>query len=550
MFKTVRARITVCFGGGITILFLLFGITGYQVLCDYLVEMQQQNQERLAESLCSSISFFRQNCESEIEKLADHEALTSLSPFIWEEENRQLELETWMKEFAAEHEFIHNMYLINQQYEVVGTGSAKKVRTYLIDRISTAERYDGKIVWDSGYDTSSMMAFEKFHFPGAEDKAAYLFIQIDNSQILDLFNKFRLQNSQRFSLKGIMNGFEVTEQGFFYNYYDNYAELLHTEIPIGDWNLRTWSDKHLILGPAKELFRKMINVLLAALLAAAVISVWLAAKLTKPIKSMKESMERYGKGDFSAKVEATGKDEIGSLANLLNQMSEQISELFERVKKEEEQSRRLELQTMVYQINPHFLYNTLDSVNMLARKSGDNKVAELVTDLSRLFRLGLNQGRDMISVRDELMHVMYYLKIQKIRFDDQLFWEIEAEPDIMDYEITKFILQPIAENAIYHGVKSKEEPGYLKITARAEGEYLIFTVEDTGNGMDTKSLQKLKLRINSEQTARRDERGFGMWNVNQRIRLCYGGDCGIEVESVESRGTKVILRVLSSPAGK
>ena len=544
MFKTVRAKITVCFGGAITILFLLFGVTGYQVLCDYLVEMQQQNQERLAQSLCSSISFFRQKCENEMEKLAENEAFLSQMPLLWEEGEPRGGLEAWMKEYIKNHDFIHNMYVINQAYEVVGTGDSRKVRTYLVDRISTAERHEGNVVWDSGYDTASMMAFEKLEPAGEEGKAAYLFLQINNSHILDMFSKFRLQNSQRFSLKGLRNGFEVTEQGFFYNYYDNYAELLHTEITIGDWYLRTWSDKHLILGPAKELFSKMVKVLLTALLAAAAISIWLAARLTKPIKSMKESMERYGKGDFSAKVEPTGRDEISSLGRLLNQMADQISELFERVKKEEAQSRRLELQTMVYQINPHFLYNTLDSVNMLARKNGDRKVAELVTDLSRLFRLGLNQGRDMVTVRDELMHVIYYLKIQKVRFDDQLIWEMETEPDILDYEITKFILQPIVENAIYHGVKSKEGSGYLKVSAGEDGEFLIFTVEDTGNGMDPESLAKLQKRINSEQTARCDERGFGMWNGNQRIKLCYGETCGIEVESEENRGMKVTLRVL------
>lgn len=355
MFKTVRAKITVCFGGAITILFLLFGVTGYQVLCDYLVEMQQQNQERLAQSLCSSISFFRQNCENEMEKLAENEAFLSQMPLLWEEGEPRGGLEAWMKEYIKNHDFIHNMYVINQAYEVVGTGDSRKVRTYLVDRISTAERHEGNVVWDSGYDTASMMAFEKLEPAGEEGKAAYLFLQINNSHILDMFSKFRLQNSQRFSLKGLRNGFEVTEQGFFYNYYDNYAELLHTEITIGDWYLRTWSDKHLILGPAKELFSKMVKVLLTALLAAAAISIWLAARLTKPIKSMKESMERYGKGDFSAKVEPTGRDEISSLGRLLNQMADQISELFERVKKEEAQSRRLELQTMVYQINPHFL---------------------------------------------------------------------------------------------------------------------------------------------------------------------------------------------------
>ncbi len=543
MFKTIRAKIAVCFGGVIIFLFLLFGATGYRVLCDYLIDMQQQNQERLTQSLCSSISFFRQNCEKQMELLHEDPELSTLIYFMWEDKENRKELESWLDSYREKHDFIMNLYIINQAYEVIGTDDVKKVRTYLIDRISTAERYEGKAVWDSGYDTSSMMIFEKLNIEKANGKAAYLFLQIDNSQILDLFHKFRLQNSQRFSLKGATNGFEVTEQGFFYKYYDNYKELLHTEFMIEDWYLRTWSDKYFIMGPAKQLLEKMISVLIVALVVSIFVSIGLAEKLTKPINSMKQSMECYGKGDFSAKVSVTGIDEIGSLGKLLNQMAGQISQLFERVKQEEEQSRRLELQTMIYQINPHFLYNTLDSVNMIARKNGDIKVAELVTDLSRLFRISLNQGRDTISVQNELMHIIYYLRIQKFRFEEQFTWEIKAEPEVMDYEITKFILQPIVENAIYYGIKQKEEPGYLNVTVSEEQEFLYFTIEDTGKGMDENTLRILVERMESESNTEYNSRGFGLWNVNQRIKLCYGEQCGIRIESQKNKGTKIILKI-------
>lgn len=546
MFRTIKSKIIVCFSGAIMVLFLLFGVIGYQVLSDYQIDIQQESQEKLAESLCSSILFFRQNVEDAVNELLEGEEIADLFSVSKEEGERQ-ELERWMKIYKEEQTWVHDMFLIDQAYEIVGTRNDKeKVRTYLIDRISTAERYAGDIVWDSGYDTKSMMVFGKIQSNQEDGKAMYLFLQIENEQILSLFNQFRFQNSQRFSLKGIRNGFEVTEQGFFYRYYDNYEELLHTDIELGDWYLRTWSDKTLILGPAREALKKLVVVLVAALFVTLGISILLAERITKPIKEMKKTMEWYGKGEFSAKVKIIGNDEISSLGRLLNQMSEQISELFSRVKKEEEQSRKLELQAMVYQINPHFLYNTLDSINILARQNGDDKVAELVTDLSRLFRLGLHQGQDMVTVRDEIMHVMYYLKIQKFRFDDQLVWEMHVSSHLMEYKIIKFIVQPIVENAIYHGIKSRDGAGCIRLSVEEDGDYLLLIVEDTGGGMSRESLEQLRVQMNQEVAESGQEKGFGMRNVHQRIKLCYGDSCGVELESKEGCGTRVTLRVLKT----
>ena len=543
MFKTIRCKVIFCFGLVLVSFFILLGVTSYQVLCDHLVGMQTQNQNRLAESLCSSIQFFRQNCENEAGGLLGDPEMMEILAQMKHEPDKAGEAGKRLERFKEDQSFVKDIYLINGSYTVAGTSDPRKVRTYLIDRISTAERYEGGVVWDSGYDTKSMMLFGKIEARESGSDPAYLFIQIDNGQILELFNQFRLQNSQRFSLKGVTNGFEVTEQGFFYNYYDNYNDLIHTEIVMGDWQLRTWSDKMMIMGPTRELMWKLVLVLAAAIIIAILTSIYVADRITKPIKKMKETIEHYGEGDFSAKADVVGRDEIASLAEILNQMSEQISDLFDRVKEEENQSRKLELQTLVYQINPHFLYNTLDSVNVLARQNKDYKVAEIVTDLSRLFRLGLHQGRDVVRVRDEIMHVTYYLKIQKLRFDDHLTWEIRTEPELMDYEITKFILQPIVENAIYHGVKSKDEPGHITVSVTEEGDFLLFTVEDTGYGMSEEVLGALRERINTGYPDNCGDRGFGMRNVNQRIRLCYGDECGIEVESEIGKGTRVTIRI-------
>jgi hypothetical protein len=541
MFRRIRSKIAVLFSIAIVFICIMFGISGFRVLRDYLIDMQQKNQERLSASLCSAISFFREECESDLKEVL-------IDPDIWEmiqEFEQTLEeesLRTWMEKYAYEHEKISNVYLITSSYKILGTSGSGKPSTYLTDRISTAERYGGDVVWDSGYDTGSMMLFGKIS-SGTEEKKAYLFFRIDNSQILKLFDQFRFQNSQRFSLKGVTNGFEVTEQGFYYNYYDNYKELLHTEIMMDDWNLRTWSDKALILGPTRDMSAMMVKVTMAALGLGIVLSVCIAQWITKPLKSMKKTMVKYGAGDFSVRVSVKGKDEIAALGHLLNQMAEQISDLVKRIKTEEDQRRRRELQTMIYQINPHFLYNTLDSVSILARRNKDAQVADIVTNLSRLFRLGLHQGRECVTVRDELSHVTYYLKIQKIRFEEYLNWEIEAAPEVMDYKTMKFILQPIVENAINHGLRAKGVPGYVRVSVRETEEDIIFTVSDTGNGMSPDTVRILRERIDWKTIDEQQEQGFGLWNVNQRVKLYYGDAYGITIESVQGKGTDVSVRI-------
>lgn len=545
MFKTIRGKIAVYFSMAIIFTCILFGISGYQILEEYLIQTQQNNQKRLAESLCSSISFFREKCENELNELLSDPALGRYAANMGDTKARA-GFEAWIKEFVWENEFVQDMYVIDPAYEIAGAGDASDVRNYLIDRISTAERYEGNVVWDSGYDTKSMILFGKSPARSAGERAAYVFFQIDNSQILEMFNEYRFQNSQRFSLKGETNGFEVTEQGFYYNYYDNYEELLHTELMIDDWKLKTWSDKSLILGPAVDMAVMMLRISFLIFGLGIILSVWIADRITKPIKNMKKTMLRYGEGDLSAKVAVRGKDEIAVLGNILNQMSEQISDLFDRAKSDEEQKRRLELQTMMYQINPHFLYNTLDSVNILARRNKDEQVAEIVTDLSRLFRLGLNQGRNRVTVRDELSHVAYYLKIQKMRFDDQLSWKIEVPSELLDREIIKLILQPIVENAIYHGIKAKNTPGLIVVSAYERGADIVFSIKDTGRGMTQEEIRLLMQRINNKIIDDNGNKGFGLWNVNQRIKLYYGEDYGINIESCPGEGTEVLLFFPSS----
>ena len=162
----------------------------------------------------------------------------------------------------------------------------------------------------------------------------------------------------------------------------------------------------------------------------------------------------------------------------------------------------------------------------------------LVTSLSRLFRLGLHRGEEFVTIRDELAHVQYYLQIQKVRFGEQLSWETQVDESLLEMRICKFVLQPIVENAIVYGVRSREEGGRIIISAARQGDDAIFEIRDNGVGMGPSELEQVRRRI-ADSVLRKGEGGFGLWNVNQRIRMYYGAEYGVKIFSEYNVGTTV-----------
>lgn len=541
MFRTIKRKLIFVFCV-VSILFVCVS-TGifYKVFTNRLISTQQNNQNMLSQALCTSIEYFREKCETTINMLQEDEEIHS-SVAQWLLFDDEETLQECLRKKVNEWDFINNILIMKTSYEYVGAKELDQILPYMVDRISTAERYGQNCVWDSGYGPNSSFVFRCFNVSEAE-KNLYLFIQIANANFQSLFNRYRLQNDQRFSLKGITNGFEVTEQGFYYQYYDNYSQLVHTQIDIDDWQLKTWSEKTAARIVTKEFWVEMITIFLVLILLIILLSVIISKQVTKPIKEMQKVARQYSLGAFDAKVSVHGKDEIAELGNVLNNMSSQLLELISSVTEKERQSNYLELQTLIYQINPHFLYNTLDSINMLARKNDDIQVALMVTNLSRLFRLSLNRGRDVITVREEMMQVTYYLRIQKFRFEEQLDWNINFDDEILEYRMLKFIMQPLVENAIYHGIKSKNEYGKLTIRGYKDKNMLIFVIKDTGKGMDEDTLTKLYQRINEKKRDEKENRGYGIWNVNQRIKLYYGEQYGLQIDSIVDKGTSIYIKI-------
>jgi len=263
--------------------------------------------------------------------------------------------------------------------------------------------------------------------------------------------------------------------------------------------------------------------------------IYIYRSLTKPIEKLLIMSNKISEGDFSSRTELSTSDEFNELAVGMNTMSEKIEILLEKSVEEQKQLQMMEHKILQEQIKPHFLYNTLDAIIWAAEADNTADVVKLVASLSTFFRISLSHGIDFIPLHDEIEHVRNYLIIQQIRYSDVLTYEIDVDEDIPNIKILKLLLQPIVENALYHGIKNTRERGRILVSVKNENEKLRFTVSDNGIGMKKETLDKLIYDINHGI----GEKGYGLYNVNRRLKLYYGLAEGIEIKSEHKKGTEV-----------
>ncbi|MBO4799819.1 MAG: sensor histidine kinase, partial [Lachnospiraceae bacterium] len=246
-----------------------------------------------------------------------------------------------------------------------------------------------------------------------------------------------------------------------------------------------------------------------------------------------------GTGDFQVRAQSDRADELAILGQSFNEMVGRIGTLVEDVKSEQEKLRAIELQLLQEQINPHFLYNTLDTITWLSEMGENDQVILMVNSLSDFFRTGLSNGKSIVSIREEIKHVESYLKIQQFRYQDILDYEINVDESIGEYPIPKLTLQPLVENALYHGIKNKRAKGTITISDIPEGDKICLSVKDDGVGIGPEDLERIRRTLKAEETQSQSDGGFGLINVLQRIRLNYGEGYGLEIDSTPGQGTEV-----------
>lgn len=271
-----------------------------------------------------------------------------------------------------------------------------------------------------------------------------------------------------------------------------------------------------------------------------IVNAYMSQKVSNPIAQLEQAVEQIAMGNLDVEIPSGGSFEVWHLQNEIRRMVQQLKKLMDSIVLQQQIMRKSELDVLQSQINPHFLYNTLDIIVWFIENGQYDEAVTAVTALARFFRISLSKGKNVITVADEIEHVRNYLLIQEMRYKNKFSYSIELSPEIAECETVKLILQPIVENAIYHGMEFMDGDGKIDITAKPDGEDIVFTVADNGPGMPPEKLEKL---IGGEVEPSRRGSGIGVRNVQQRLRLTYGEGYGLKIESEPDEGTTVYLRI-------
>ncbi len=315
------------------------------------------------------------------------------------------------------------------------------------------------------------------------------------------------------------------------------------------WRIVYMQSESKMIGQLKKIRAVFFSVSMFAVVIALALLTKIVSSVTQPLSQLSQYMHGIEHENDMEGFQYPYSNEIGTLASSFNGMLAHIQLLLEEqekyitqlqaekenVKLEQQLKRRAELKALQAQINPHFLYNTLESIRWKAERAGAQDISQMTMSLATLFRIGLSRGQEIIAVKQEMEHVQSYLQIQKLRYGDKLNYTVDFEEDIMQLYTVKLILQPLVENAIYHGIKESENDGLISIAGRKKDGILELRVEDNGPGIPASRLEILNKDLQRGLCVSGD--GYGIFNVNERIRLYFGTQYGLTLASKFGEGT-------------
>ncbi len=311
-------------------------------------------------------------------------------------------------------------------------------------------------------------------------------------------------------------------------------------IEHANWTMVGVSFLDEIVQNKRNLNALIIITLLFGIIFIIIASIFISSKISQPIKRLEHQMNKVERGDFNIdNLEVKGEDEVKQLTKAFNLMIIRIKQLMNQIVTEQESKRKSEIKALQAQINPHFLYNTLDSIIWMNENKKYDGVSEMTAALAKLFRISLSKGSETISICDEIEHARSYLIIQKIRYKKKFDFTIDLPNNLCKYKTVKLILQPIIENAIYHGINKIQEHGVISIKVVKKETFVLFVITDNGYGISQDNLKKV---MNQESTSRHSS-GVGIKNVNERLKLSYGNDYGIEINSEFEVGTTIFIKI-------
>ncbi len=330
--------------------------------------------------------------------------------------------------------------------------------------------------------------------------------------------------------------------GIYFNIQDlggNRVLLACQELSNSDWTLVSVTPFSEITAVGRGIQNQILIVFLIIGTVAYVLAYVISSSITRNISLLIKNMRLLKKGNFNIEITSKSTDEIGELVENFNSMSGRLKFLVDEQYRIGQEAKNAELLALQAQINPHFLYNTLDMINWTAINNNVPDIAETVQILSKFYKLSLSKGSNIIPIRNEIEHVKMYMEIQNRRFDNIFDFHVNIDEEVYQYTTLKIILQPIVENSVLHGILQKDErTGLILITGSVHDNIIVLKIQDNGVGIDP---EKLKTLLTDESSS--NKHGYGVRNINERIKLYYGEQYGLEYQSCPDRGTTVIIRI-------
>jgi len=293
-----------------------------------------------------------------------------------------------------------------------------------------------------------------------------------------------------------------------------------------------------ILEGTKSITTITVVICFLTALLSLVVGITVASRITNPINNLISFIKTVDGGNLDLEYNMDRKDEIGKLAVFFNKMIKKLKISIEEIYRVQKAERDAELRALVFQINPHFLYNTLSSIIWLAYNGQNDRVIEMADSLSKLFKISISKGKEIIKIAQEIEHVQSYITIQKIRYENKFICIFDIEDDILDYYLPKLLLQPLVENAIYHGIKNLDTMGIIKIEGKKMNDTIVFNIIDNGNALTEEGVDHLNGSL--ADCAEESDFGIGIKNVHSRIRLYFGAGYGL---TYKKDGDKVIASI-------
>lgn len=479
----------------------------------------------------------------------------------------QMELEAAMQTFLNTRNEIESIYIYRSdgdEFYIDNSTYNKEVRKRIIMKRSqiakSSEMQNGKNVWISLNLSNELITGSRVIYDTINlNQLGLLIINIQEKYLKDLYSNIEMSPNSFFIIKNqngevvstnsklkaeevnnLINNLQEVDYKSDFTVKGDYS-IVKSSCEYTGWEVLGFIPKSELVGGINKLGSSIFLIGIICAIISIILLILLSTYIFNPIKKLTKLMKKVEQEDFSVKAEIYSKDELGELTNVFNKMIEKIRYLIEEVYKQQIVKKEAEFKLLQAQINPHFLYNTLDSINWIAKINGVEDISKMVVALGQLMRISIAKGKSSVTLEQDLEYINNYLLIQRMRYRDKFKVITEIDEVSKKCIVPKMLLQPIVENALVHGIERKMGTGSILIRAVIEADTLVINVIDDGIGMNGEKCSEILKIETSDMNISKDEihTGIGISNVNRRIKMLFGQEFGINIQSEQDKGTNV-----------